>query len=429
MAEVSLFRKWRSQTFADLVGQESVVRTLRNVLAGGSPARAYLFCGPRGTGKTSSARIFAKALCCENRQGLEPCDRCATCREITVGSCLDVFEIDAASHTQVDKIRDFIVDKVHFAPARAPFKVYIIDEVHKLSAASFNALLKTLEEPPPHVVFILATTHPHEVLPTILSRCQRYDFRPLSVAEIRARLTEVAQAEGTELHPDAAGLLARAADGSLRDALVLLEQALCFCGPTVEPGELERLLGLVPHVTLDCLVEHLLASDTRALLVLLHEQVEAGHDLARFANTALEHLRSLMLVRAGARDASLEALPEMARESLARQAEKVSLDQLMGWLKTLLELTQAIRDGGPPRLLWEMAAVQLSGAAVAAAPTGLEGLIARVERLERRLSSAGGDVVSKGGKPASIGCAVDKRRGRSLLCGAGRCLYSTLQRP
>ncbi len=389
MAEVSLFRKWRSRTFSDLVGQESVVRTLRNVLAGGSPARAYLFCGPRGTGKTSSARIFAKALCCEHRNGLEPCDKCVTCREIALGSCLDVFEIDAASHTQVEKIRDFIVDKVHFAPARAPFKVYIIDEVHKLSAASFNALLKTLEEPPPHVVFILATTHPHEVLPTILSRCQRYDFRPLSVAEIRARLTEVALAEGTELHPDAAGLLARAADGSLRDALVLLEQALCFCGPTIEPTELEGLLGLVPHVTLESLVECVLAQDTLGVLTLLHEQVQAGHDLSRFANTALEHLRSLMLVRAGAHDSSLEALPELARESLARQAERVSLGQLMAWLKAMLELTQAIRDGGPPRLLWEMTAVQLTAPAAAAAPpAGLEALMSRVERLERRLSGS-----------------------------------------
>ncbi|MCA9794629.1 MAG: DNA polymerase III subunit gamma/tau, partial [Candidatus Eremiobacteraeota bacterium] len=383
MASVSLFRKWRSQRFQDLVGQESVVRTLQNVLLSDSPARAYLFCGPRGTGKTSSARIFAKALNCENGPGLEPCNECDQCRAIASGSSLDVFEIDAASHTQVDKIRDFIVDKVHFAPVTARVKVYIIDEVHKLSASSFNALLKTLEEPPSHVVFILATTHPHELPPTILSRCQRYDFRPLSVAEIRARLAYIADSEGVELVPEAGDQLARAADGSLRDALVLFEQAVTFCGERVELEPVLELLGTVGYQVMERLVMALRSREAGSLLLLLHELNAQGRDLKRLASAFLEHLRLVMLVKVKAPDSTFEQMAAEERESLERLAQAVSLVDLMHWIRAGMELSAEVREGRQAKLLWELTLVRL---ATPSAEPGMKGLEARIVALEERLA-------------------------------------------
>lgn len=423
MANVSLFRRWRSQRFQDLVGQESVVRTLQNVLASGSPARAYLFCGPRGTGKTSSARIFAKALNCERGPGLEPCDECTQCREIAAGNSLDVFEIDAASHTQVDKIRDFIVDKVHFAPVSARHKIYIIDEVHKLSTSSFNALLKTLEEPPSHVVFILATTHPHELPPTILSRCQRYDFRPLTVGEIRRHLEQIGTAEGLSLERDAADQLARAADGSLRDALVLLEQAVTFCGDSVTGAQVLELLGLVSYEVMEKMVRALHACDATALLSLLHSLNGQGRDLKRLAAGFLEYLRLLMLVKVGAVDETFVDMQPEERQSLEGVASEVSLGALMAWIKGGMELANQVREGRQARLLWEMTVVQLVSTASAGDPSVLERRLDRLEQvvkaLETRQPTPGSAGVARAaaqppssaraaGSPAEVATAVEE---------------------
>lgn len=379
MASVSLFRRWRSQKFADLVGQTSVVQTLQNVLVGDAPARAYLFCGPRGTGKTSSARIFAKALNCENGPALEPCDECSQCRAIAAGSSLDVFEIDAASHTQVDKIREFIVEKVHFSPISAKMKVYIIDEVHKLSTSSFNALLKTLEEPPSHVVFILATTHPHELPPTILSRCQRYDFRPLSIPEIRARLLFVAEAESVELDGAAADQLARAADGSLRDALVLFEQAVTFCGQAVTLDPVLELLGMVGYQVLEEMFLALHRQDSSALIGLLHSLTAQGRDLKRLANAFLEHLRLVMLLQVKAPDSTFEQMADEEKESLQRLAGTIPLGSVLRWLKAGMELTQEVREGRQAKLLWETTLVALANPGL---EPNLAGLQARIAKLE-----------------------------------------------
>ena len=384
---VSLFRRWRSQKFSDLVGQESVVSTLQNVLGSGSPARAYLFCGPRGTGKTSSARIFAKALNCEKGPSGEPCNECSQCRSISDGSNLDVFEIDAASHTQVDKIRDFIVEKVHFTPVSARFKVYIIDEVHKLSTSSFNALLKTLEEPPSHVVFILATTHPHEMPATILSRCQRYDFRPLTATEAERHLLTIAEVEKLDVDVDAARQLARAADGSLRDALVLFEQAVVFCQGRVTREKVLDLLGGVGYEVLEEMFLDLCGGRGAQALERLDGWITRGRDLKRLGESLQEHLRMMLLLKVKSTDSSIEHLVDEERASLDRLCGEMSLATISGWLKLVMEMMADIRHGHGARLEWEMLLVTLAHPEVD--PT-LDGVSRRVERLESSGTKAGG---------------------------------------
>jgi DNA polymerase-3 subunit gamma/tau len=387
MQGVSLFRKWRSQKFSDLLYQDNVVRTLKNVLESGSPARAYLFCGPRGTGKTSAARIFAKSLCCENGPTLEPCGECSLCRSISSGSCLDVFEIDAASNTQVEKIRDFIVDKVHFAPSQARFKIYIIDEVHKLSSASFNALLKTLEEPPPHVVFVLATTHPQELLPTILSRCQRYEFKPFSLAQIRAHLTHVAEQEAFELESDACLLLARAAGGSMRDALVLLEQAHSYCGSKIPTSMVNQMLGWLPSESVHALVTTLAQGSAAGALKQLQELSDSGVDFTGLCDHLTESLRILMLLKVGSPDSSFHELSESQQTILSELATTVQVPQLLNWLRTLMDCRQKIAEGAAPRLACEVAFVGICVPSVAAPGGSSDALLIRIEQLEKRLSS------------------------------------------
>ncbi len=388
VSTTSLFRKWRSQSFEDLVGQQAVVRTLRNALTSGSPARAYLFCGPRGTGKTSTARIFAKALNCAQGPTAEPCNQCSLCRRIADGSCMDVLEIDAASHTQVDKIREFIVDKVHFAPAEARFKVYIIDEVHKLSTSSFNALLKTLEEPPAHVVFILATTHPQDLLPTILSRCQRHDFHRLTPLEIRDRLTLVAREEGFDLEEGAADILARSAEGSLRDALVQLEQVATFAGASVGEEDVRTLLGLAGRAAMSSLVAAMAERDAPRAMERLNELVQSGRDLGRLSNELVEHLRCLLLISVKAVEGDLLGIPPEEMADLHAQASSLSPARIMSWLKAAMELQGAARDAQRARLLWEMMLIRMTVPEVDLDP--LEDLRRRVARLEAGLGGGSG---------------------------------------
>ena len=392
---VSLFRRWRSQKFKDLVGQESVVSTLQNVLQGGSPARAYLFCGPRGTGKTSSARIFAKAINCERGPAAEPCGECHQCLSIADGSNLDVFEIDAASHTQVDKIRDFIVEKVHFTPVAARHKVYIIDEVHKLSVSSFNALLKTLEEPPSHVVFILATTHPHEMPATILSRCQRYDFKPLTTGETEKHLHTIARAEGLEVDADATRQLARAADGSLRDALVLFEQAVVFSDGRVTREKVLELLGGVGYEVLEEMLLDLIEGRSSGALRRLDEWIGRGRDLKRLAESFQEHLRMMLLLKVKSEDASIRHLSAEERDSLERLCAALTTSAITSWLRQVMELLAAIRHGHAARLEWEMLLVACAQPDL---DPSLQGLERRLERLE-----AGGALAGEGGatRPAA----------------------------
>jgi DNA polymerase III subunit gamma/tau len=298
MAYQSLYRKWRPQTFAAMVGQEHVARTLANAVREERMAHAYLFTGPRGTGKTSAARLFAKALNCPERDGAEPCDRCVSCVAIREGRSLDVLEIDGASNRGIDEIRD-LRERVGMAATTGRFRFYIIDEVHQLTEAAFNALLKTLEEPPAHVIFILATTDAHKVPATISSRCQHFSFHRHSAAGTRARLAEVATAEGFTLEPAALEQLVQVADGSLRDALSILDQAVAFCGPTIGIDQLTAMLGLVPRAAVAEFAGYLRERNLAMAVQMPNRLAEDGFDLRQFNQQLITHLRGVLAEQSG----------------------------------------------------------------------------------------------------------------------------------
>ncbi|HHW14881.1 MAG TPA: DNA polymerase III subunit gamma/tau, partial [Firmicutes bacterium] len=296
MTYVSLYRKWRPQTFSEVISQEHVTRTLQNALRMGRIAHAYLFAGPRGTGKTTVARLLAKALDCRQGPTPEPCGQCDNCTQIRDGLSLNVIEIDGASNRGIEEIRD-LREKVKLVPVQAPYKVYIIDEIHMLTPDAFNALLKTLEEPPAHVVFIFATTEPHKIPATILSRCQRFDFKRLTVPELSAHLSRIASAEGLELAPETVTLIARNADGGLRDALSLLDQCIAFAGKKIGAADVETLLGTVETEALLRFMDLVARRDLVGGLTYLSELMDEGKDLHRLARDLMGHLRNLLLAK------------------------------------------------------------------------------------------------------------------------------------
>lgn len=396
MASVSLFQKYRSQRFEDLIGQEVVVRTLKNGLASGRMANVYLFCGPRGTGKTSTARILAKALNCEGTADnphlgptAEPCCQCSACRSIAEGSCLDVLEIDAASNTQVDKIREFIVDKVQFAPAQVRYKVYIIDEVHKLSDSSFNALLKTLEEPPKHVVFILATTDPEKIPATIISRCQRYNFQRFTLQQTVNHIKSIAAKENVQIDDLAAELIARSSEGSMRDALVTLEQAMFFCcqqggSQQISGEDVRGLLGLAGAEAIQDLVSGFIAQDTGRVLGLLDELINKGRNLNKLAAELLEYLRQMMLVCVKAADQEVLGVTDNYFQELVKRSQLVKLGTILSWIGSISELQRRLSGSQNARLSWETVLVQLTAPL---AGTDQSSLLARIETLEAEVSA------------------------------------------
>jgi DNA polymerase III subunit gamma/tau len=331
MTSQVFYRKWRPRTFAEVAGQEQVTQTLSNALSTGRVSHAYLFYGPRGTGKTSTGRILAKAVNCLNRNGGEPCNACDMCRAITEGRAMDVIEIDAASNRGIDEIRD-LREKVNYAPGQARHKVYIIDEVHMLTKEAANALLKTLEEPPPYVIFILATTEVHRVPATILSRCQRFDFRRITQADVAARLAQVCQAEGITIEPEGLRLIARSATGSLRDALNLLEQITAYCGNSIDLRQVQGILGITGDQRARQLLKNIVDNDTAAGVLTIHSVSSDGLDLRQFNREVVEYLRALLLVKAGSAEAvdltaediaDLKALA--ARTSLALVSRTIKL--------------------------------------------------------------------------------------------------------
>jgi DNA polymerase III subunit gamma/tau len=380
-----LARKWRPQQFDDVVGQEHVTTTLKNAIEQNRLAHAYLFVGPRGIGKTSTARIFAKALDCVKGPTVTPCDKCDNCKEITEGRSLDVLEIDGASNNGVEQVRE-LRETVRYAPARGKFKIYIIDEVHMLTTQAFNALLKTLEEPPAHVKFFFATTEPQKVLPTILSRCQRFDLRRIPANLIVKHLKEIAKKEKVAIDDEALAAIARGAEGGLRDAESTLDQLISFCGNKITEGDVLSVFGLVAHDQIAALTDALVDGQTTKALTVLKDLDEVGKDLQRLAADLLDHFRNLLVVTLGEEGLASLQLPDTEIELLKAQAERADSDAVLRIIDALAAAEGRLRYALSKRVFFEIALVK---AIKARDMVGIDGLLKKLNELK-----AGGGIVA-----------------------------------
>lgn len=379
MSYTALYRKFRPDTFADVKGQDHIVTTLKNQIKANRIGHAYLFTGTRGTGKTTVAKIFAKTVNCENPTEEGPCEKCTICRAIAAGASMNVIEIDAASNNGVDNIRE-IVDEVSYSPAEGKYKVYIIDEVHMLSIGAFNALLKTLEEPPSYVIFILATTEVHKLPVTILSRCQRYDFKRISIETITDRMKELIAAEGVEVEERALRYIAKTADGSMRDALSLLDQCIAFhLGRELTYDKVLDVLGAVDTEVFSRLLRFVLDRDVTGCVGLLEEIVMQGRELTQFVTDFAWYLRNLMLVQSSD---NLEDVIDMSTDNLVRlkeEAQMVEMDQIIRYIRIFSELSGQIRYASQKRILVEIALIKLCRPAMEVSQDALLDRIRAVE--------------------------------------------------
>ena len=383
MAYVALYRKWRPSDFSNLVGQEHISKTLVNAIHTGKIAHAYLFSGPRGTGKTSTAKILAKALNCEHGPTPSPCNKCTSCTKINAGSSMDVFEIDAASNRGIDEIRD-LRETVKFAPVDGRYKVYIIDEVHMLTTEAFNALLKTLEEPPSHVVFILATTETHKVPATIHSRCQRYDFKRISVPEIVARLELVASEMNIEADAEAIKLIAMHADGGLRDALSILDQCSTLDNDKITADKVRRLLGLVGNEAIEKIVSQLAEKNSKEVLIILDELIARGKDVKQILSEIALHMRSVMIYQATQDINSIE-LYSMDEKVLTKQAELFTHNELVENIQLMHSAINEAKWSPQPRITTEVAMLSVCNP-LTVASGDTDALLKRIEKLEEKIT-------------------------------------------
>ncbi len=392
MSYLVLARKWRPQTFAEVIGQPHVTRTLQNAVSRSRIAHAYLFCGARGVGKTSVARILAKTLNCLAPVASVPCNQCSNCREITQGNAVDVLEIDGASNRGIDSIRD-LRETVRYRPAKSPYKIYIIDEVHMLTAEAFNALLKTLEEPPEHVVFLFATTEPHKIPTTILSRCQRFDFRRIPTQDLVEHLRHIISREEVELPEGLLYALAREADGSMRDAQSLLEQILAFSGEDLTADEILDILGIVDRKSVYRVVAAVLDGDARTCLEVVADLYRRGIDTKRFCQQLCDYFRNLLVLSAGGDGVeALLDLPEAEVQVLKGELRKTSQESLHLIFQMVLKAEEEIRRSSLPRITLEMLLLRLTQLPRL---ESLEEVLAKLSFLEDRLAAEKGTSTAK----------------------------------
>ena len=379
----ALYRVYRPKNFNDIVGQEHIVRTLKNQIESQNVGHAYLFCGTRGTGKTSTAKIFSRAVNCTDLHDNEPCNECESCREILEDKTMDVVEIDAASNNSVDDIRE-LRENVKYSPSKSKYKVYIIDEVHMLSQGAFNALLKTLEEPPSYVIFILATTEPHKIPATILSRCQRFDFKRVTVKDISSRMKYICEKEGIEADDKALNLIARNSQGALRDALSILDQCISFQGHTISYNDVIELLGSVNIEQLFDLADSIIKENTKKSLQILNDFIVWGKDVRNLVNDLIGHFRNLMVCKISNDLDDIISLPEETIDLLKKQANTIDTNNLIRILNILSETQDAMKTSSNPRVLMEVTMIKIVQPMF---DESKEALIKRIENLEKKIES------------------------------------------
>jgi len=391
----ALARKYRPQTFSDLTGQEHITRTLSHALDRQRLHHAYLFSGIRGTGKTTTARILAKGLNCHQGITSRPCLQCPSCLEIAAGNSIDVLEIDAASNTGVENVRDVIINNIAMAPARDRHKVFVIDEVHMLSTSAFNALLKTLEEPPPHVIFIMATTELHKVPDTILSRCQQFEFRQIPTEQIYQRLREIAGIEGIKIDDQALREVSRAGAGSLRDAQSAFDQVIAFSGAEITAEDVAVALGMVPAATLGLFAEAIARQDSQKMLALVEDVYSRGYDLRNFTRELMAYMRHLLFVKSGIDRSEVLGVADIEIENLKRLAEHYSEEDLVRCFNLLANTEKEIKDSPHPRFQLEIGLVKLTHNLRL---RSLDELIERLIALESRITG----IPNHSGKPHEL---------------------------
>ena len=383
MAYKALYREWRPQTFNDVVGQEHITTTLKNQIINERTAHAYLFCGTRGTGKTSTAKVMAKALNCLDLKDGEPCNQCEMCKKINEGLAIDITELDAASNNGVDNIRD-IIDDVQYPPQEARFKVYIMDEVHMLSIGAVNAFLKTLEEPPKNVVFILATTDPQKLPITILSRCQRFDFKRISRKDITGRLRKIVTEQGIFCDDKSLDLVARVSDGAMRDSLSILDQAISIGDGKVDYDELVSMLGLVTNDNLFKIVDSIIKRDIESAMEIIEELVLTGKDMTLFIKDLIVHYRNLLMIKVTSNPEEVLDTAEENIEKLKVQGAKLKVEEIMRCIRIVQECDEEAKLSKQARVYLELAVIKMCKIEY---DTSKEVMLARINKLEQAIRS------------------------------------------